>query len=38
MNAAFLAPHAERFADYGHLTRPGAGILTDWLVSLSLRC
>jgi hypothetical protein len=32
MNAAFLAPHAEWFADYGHLTRHGARILTDWLV------
>jgi hypothetical protein len=32
LNAAFLAPHAEWFADYGHLTRRGARILTDWLV------
>jgi hypothetical protein len=32
LNAGFLAPHAEWFADYGHLTRRGARILTDWLV------
>ena len=31
INAAFLAPHAELFADYGHLTRGGAHVLTDWL-------
>ena len=32
LNAGFLSPHAEWFADYGHLTRQGARILTDWLV------
>jgi hypothetical protein len=32
LNAAFLASHAEWFADYGHLTRKGAKILTDWLI------
>jgi hypothetical protein len=32
LNAAFLAPHSDWFADYGHLTRQGARILTDWLV------
>jgi hypothetical protein len=32
LNAAFLASHAEWFADYGHLTRQGARILTDWLI------
>jgi hypothetical protein len=32
LNAAFLARHSEWFADYGHLTRKGAKILTDWLV------
>jgi hypothetical protein len=31
-NAGFLASHAEWFADYGHLTRTGASVLTDWLV------
>ena len=30
-NAGFLAPHAEWYADYGHLTRAGAEHLTDWL-------
>ncbi|MEO6092981.1 MAG: hypothetical protein ABIT04_03170 [Novosphingobium sp.] len=30
-NAAFLSPHAELFADYGHLTANGARLLTDWL-------
>ncbi len=33
LNAAFLAPHAEWFSDYGHLTRQGARVLTDWLVA-----
>ena len=32
INASFLATHAEWFADYGHLTRGGAHILTDWLI------
>jgi hypothetical protein len=31
-NAGWLAPHAEWYSDYGHLTRKGATILTDWLV------
>lgn len=31
INAAFLTPHAEWFADYGHLTRGGAHVLTEWL-------
>jgi hypothetical protein len=30
-NAGFLAPHAEWYGDYGHLTRKGALVLTDWL-------
>jgi len=32
LNAGFAAPHAEWFADYGHLTREGARIVTDWLI------
>ena len=32
IDARYLAPHAEWYADYGHLTRTGAGYLTDWLV------
>ena len=32
LNAGFLSPHAEWFADNGHLTRTGAKALTDWLV------
>jgi len=31
LDAGFLAPHAELYADYGHLTRGGAENLTDWL-------
>jgi hypothetical protein len=31
INASFLASHAEWYADYGHLTAHGAGVLTDWL-------
>ncbi|MEO8812429.1 MAG: hypothetical protein ABI376_05915 [Caulobacteraceae bacterium] len=30
-NAGWLSPHAEWYADYGHLTRTGAEHLTDWL-------
>jgi hypothetical protein len=30
-NAGFLAPHADWYADYAHLTHDGAGHLTDWL-------
>jgi hypothetical protein len=33
-NAGWLAPRAEIFADYGHLTTQGADELTDWLVPL----
>lgn len=32
-NAGYLAPHAEWYADYGHLTHTGAEHLTDWLVA-----
>ena len=32
LNAAFLSTHADWFADYGHLTRQGARIVTDWLI------
>jgi hypothetical protein len=32
INASFLASHPEWYADYGHLTAHGAGVLTDWLV------
>ncbi|RBP17755.1 hypothetical protein DFR50_102248 [Roseiarcus fermentans] len=32
LNAGFLSTHAEWYADYGHLTRHGAEVLTDWLV------
>lgn len=32
INASFIGTHADWFADYGHLTRGGAHILTDWLV------
>ncbi len=32
LNAGYLAQHAELYADYGHLTRRGATVLTDWLV------
>lgn len=31
-NAGWLAPHAEWYGDYGHLTATGARHLTDWLV------
>jgi hypothetical protein len=31
-NAGYLSPHAEWYADYGHLDRTGAEHLTDWLV------
>jgi hypothetical protein len=31
LNGGFLASHAEWFGDYGHLTRAGAQVLTDWL-------
>jgi len=31
LNAGFLAQHADWYADYGHLTRKGARVLTDWL-------
>lgn len=31
-NAGFLSPHAELYADYGHLTSGGADELTDWLI------
>ncbi|HLX99438.1 MAG TPA: hypothetical protein VKR62_12125 [Roseiarcus sp.] len=31
IDAAFLASHPEWYADYGHLTAHGAGILTAWL-------
>ena len=30
-NAGFLAQHPELYSDYGHLTTPGADVLTDWL-------
>jgi hypothetical protein len=30
-NAGYFSPHAELYADYGHLTRTGADQLTDWL-------
>lgn len=30
-NEAYLAPHAELFADYGHLTKHGAEVATDWV-------
>jgi hypothetical protein len=30
-NAGFLAPHAELYSDYAHLTTGGADTLTDWL-------
>jgi hypothetical protein len=30
-NAGFLAPRAELYSDYAHLTTGGADILTDWL-------
>ena len=30
-NAAFLAPHAEWYCDYGHLTADAAQLFTDWL-------
>lgn len=33
LDARFIAPHAEWFADYGHLTRTGADHLTDWLTA-----
>jgi len=32
LNSGFFSPHAELYADYGHLTRSGAKKLTDWLV------
>jgi hypothetical protein len=32
-NAGFLAPHAELYADYGHLTHDGADELTRWLAT-----
>ena len=31
MDAGFLAPHADLYADYGHLTRRGAQNVTDWM-------
>jgi hypothetical protein len=31
-NAGYLSPHAELYADYGHLTSNGADELTDWLI------
>ena len=33
-NAGYVSPHAEWFADYGHLTRTGAENVTDWLTPL----
>lgn len=30
-NAGFFAPRAEYYTDYGHLTRDGAHILSDWV-------
>jgi hypothetical protein len=30
-NAGFLASRSDLYADYGHLTRTGAHILTDWV-------
>ena len=33
LNGGFIAPHAEVYADYGHLTRQGANEVTDWLVA-----
>jgi hypothetical protein len=30
-NAAFLSPHAELYGDYGHVTKHGSDIVTDWL-------
>jgi hypothetical protein len=30
-NASYLAPRADLYSDYAHLTVDGAGILTDWL-------
>lgn len=30
-NAGFLAPRAPLYTDYGHLTRDGARILSDWV-------
>jgi hypothetical protein len=32
-DAEYLAPHAEWYADYGHLTHNGADHLTEWLVA-----
>jgi hypothetical protein len=32
INASFIATPTDWFADYGHLTRGGAHILTDWLI------
>jgi hypothetical protein len=32
-NADYLAPHAEWFYDYAHLTRTGGEHLTDWLAT-----
>jgi len=32
-DAGFLAPHAEWYMDYGHLTKTGAEHLTDWLAA-----
>jgi hypothetical protein len=31
LNAGFLATHAEYYADYGHLTRGGAEVATNWV-------
>jgi hypothetical protein len=31
-NAGFLAPHADLYSDYAHLTSEGARQLTDWLI------
>ena len=33
-NAGYLAPRADLYSDYAHLTVDGAGILTDWLAPL----
>jgi hypothetical protein len=33
-NAGFLAPHAEYYTDYAHLTRGGARVLTDWVAPM----
>jgi hypothetical protein len=33
-NAGYLAPRADLYSDYAHLTVDGAGILTDWVSPL----